>query len=576
MKTLFGKHLHWLCGLLAVGCLFPSQAQTPEENGQTATTFVPAPVTVSALIDTVDGDLYRVHVVQSGHTLYSIARAYNVKLTDIVKHSLGDTVRIGETLYIPYKRRTKAEAPATDTFYTGERPAVFQPLPDSMTLAADTLPSFDSTESGRTICLWGNDTIDWTENPTGRLWDSLFSELRTKQSISVAILLPLYLNDTLDPPLRSYAYLPFLEGWVTAHGEELLKPADSALPIIRYRIWDVTDNPESVNAALNDPELKQADFLIAAVYTKVFDTIRRYAQAHRLPLVHPLTEQDSTAIGNPFYIQCMPAYETQTTAMSVFLKREFRPERYRYILFDDSTVFFRKRAQQLYARMTSDTTDHCDILHYSMSPARMGQFATVFDSLFAPRAARPTVFIGCTDKEIALLNVLIALRKSGGSTEKVFIGPSRWMSFTKIEPEYFKNLRLVCHQPFYWDKDGEVSLRFEKHYYEHFGVLPSDLAYKGYVCYQWFTDMLKQGRVSADPFGCNRWRKRETGGWENTRLFWLELKDHAFVLWPEPEEPEVSPTSSETIPEKDPATETETGMDGERPDTQTNHLINEI
>lgn len=547
MKTLSVKYLSLFFGLWAVFGPCPLQAQAPDETPKPASTFVPSPVAVSSLIDTVNGDLYRVHVVQSGHTLYSIARAYNVKLGDIVKNSQGDTVRIGETLYIPYKKRVKVEAPAADTFYIGERPAVF--LPDSVPPVADTLgEALDSTETGRLVCLWGNDTIDWTHNPTEALWDSLFDRLSAQAQVSVAIFLPLYLNDTLDPPVRSYAYLPFLEGWLTAHGEQLQAPADSLSPAIRYRIWDVTDTPESVNRALNDPDLAQADFLIAAVYTKVFDTIRRYAQAHRLPLIHPLTEQDSTATGNPFYIQCMPSYGAQTAAMHRFLQREFKPGDYRYFLFDDSTAFFRKRARHLYDLMTADTTQSCDVLRYSFSPARMGQLEPVFDSLFAPRAARPTVFIGCTDKEIALLNILIALRQSGGSTEKIFIGPSRWMSFTKIEPEYFRKLRLICYQPFYWDKSGEASLDFERHYYEHFGVLPSDLAYKGYTCYRWFIDMLKTETVTADPFGRNRWHIREQGGWENTRLFWLELKEHTFVLWPDPEPAMESKPESEAIP----------------------------
>ncbi|MDE6516114.1 MAG: hypothetical protein K2L03_08770, partial [Bacteroidales bacterium] len=344
-------------------------------------------------------------------------------------------------------------------------------------------------------------------------------------------------------------YLPFLEGWLTAYGERLMAPAnDSTMPEIRYRVWDVTDSPTSVDRALNDPALVQADFLIAAVYTKVFDTIRRFAEAHRLPLIHPLTEQDSMAVGNPFYIQCMPAYETQAAAMARFLKREFAPEKYRYVLFDDSSVFFRKRAQLLTERLNADTNAPCDLRYYSLSPARMGQLEAVFDTMFSVRAARPTVFIGCTDKEIALLNTLIALRKGKGTAEKIFIGPSRWMSFTKIEPEYFKKIRLICHQPFYWDKDGELSLRFERHYFQHFDVLPSDMAYKGYACFNWFAAMLCGGEVTADPFACNRWQTRGVEGWENTRLFFLELKDQAFALWPEPEpvkENEAQPDEAE-------------------------------
>lgn len=562
MKRGFGKRIGGSLGMLWALSLLPLSAQTVEENVQAVSTFVPSPVTVSAEFDTVEGVVYRVHVVQSGHTLYSIARAYDVARNEIVKQSQGDTVRIGEQLYIPYMTVSEPSTPsdtvaepqpAPDTAVF-ETPADTLPLADSLDMEADSLWWGDSAETAARLFIWGQDTLNLSETPTETLWDSLFAALKAKETVSVSILLPLYLNDTNEPP-RSYTYLPFLEGFVTAYGEGLLAPADSAMPEIRYRVWDVTDSPASVDRALNDPALAQADFLIAAVYTKVFDTIRRFAEAHRLPLIHPLTEQDSTAVGNPFFIQCMPAHGTQAAAMARFLKREFAPEKYRYVLFDDSTVFFRKRAQQLIDCLNADTAEPCRLQTYSLSPARMGQLEKAFDSLFAPRAAQPTVFIGCTDKEIALLNTLIALRKVHGSDEKIFIGPSKWMSFTKIEPEYFKKIRLICHQPFYWDKNGEASLRFERHYFQHFDVLPSDMAYKGYTCFNWFAGMLHGGDVAADPFACNRWQTRDTEGWENTRLFFLELKDHAFELWPEPEPvekalPEEESPECEALPDE--------------------------
>ena len=558
------KQVYGLLSLLWTLSLLPLRAQTPAEDVRPVSTFVPAPVTVSAEFDTLNGVLYRVHVVQGGHTLYSIARAYNVGRHEILKGSLGDTVRVGERLYIPCKDTlmpavdtvTPAEAatsePVADTAVL-ETPVDTLLLADSLDIATDSLLWPDSTETATRLFIWGQDTLNLAETPTEMLWDSLFSVLKTKETVSVSILLPLYLNDTNEPP-RSYTYLPFLEGWLTAYGERLLAADDndSAMPEIRYRVWDVTDSPASVDQALNDPALAQADFLIAAVYTKVFDTIRRFAEAHRLPLIHPLTEQDSTAFGNPFFIQCMPAYETQADAMARFLKREFAPEKYRYVLFDDSTAFFRKRAQRLMDGLNADTNVACDLRYYSLSPARMGQLESVFDTMFPAKRAKPTVFIGCTDKEIALLNTLIALRKTPGTAEKIFIGPSRWMSFTKIEPEYFKQIRLICQQPFYWDKDSETSLRFERHYFEHFGVLPSDLAYKGYACFNWFAAMSRNGDVAADMSAGCRWQTRTAGGWGNTRLFFLELKGHAFELWPEPEpEPmeETQPEEPEMMPE---------------------------
>lgn len=616
--TLLKRSILW--GLCAWGATQSGQGQTMERT--TPSAFMPSPVTVSSRIDTVADRVFRVHIVESGHTLYSIARTYQVGRGEIIKNSLGDTVRVGEVLYIPYGRlQDVLPGLHPDSLYTGERPAalparppkaldsatavpaeskaepkaedepvaVAQPLfkdenhtdtsgytsavaeavlpaetdatpdmpadttdwmADSLLSFADTIALTDTfaftdsiaTSSAPLRFVWGQDTLVLADTTTAKVWYDLFQSLRGKDSLSVAMLLPLYLQDTSDTPVKSYAYLPFLEGWMTAHGEQQLNTSQDSLPFsIRYRVWDVTDKFESVDRALNDPDLQQADFLIAAVYTKVFDTIRRFAQSHCIPLLHPLTEQDSMAVGLPYFVQCLPAYETQAAAKAAFLLREFPPARYRYLIFDDSTAFFRKRANQLYDCLTADTTTEGHLYRYSFGAARLGQMKTAFDSLFSRGNACPTVFIGCSDKEIALLNVLIALRKSDSTaTGKIFIGPSNWMTFTKIEPEYFKNLRLICYQPFYWDKTGDASLQFERHYYRHFGVLPSDLAYKGYTCYRWFTEMLRNETVMADPFSRNRWRIRPTGGWANTRLFWLELIDHAFALWPlaEPEDEE--------------------------------------
>lgn len=593
-----------------------AMAQTVE-GGKPA--YVSSPVAVSNRIDTLDGRAYRVHVVQSGHTLYSIARAYQVKREDILKKSGGDTIRLGEALYIPLSEAVKpdvatttsaaanngatsvaataststtadtttaakpmqssplstpttdlaAEEPATP-LTRAERRAERRALRDSLLLAkaaeqADS--SADSLLAADTLpplyFMWGRDTIDLNQTATDSLWQAWFAKKDSTQSLTVAILLPLQLNDTANPPVRSFAYLPFLEGFLTAQSEaaaqaaqiDQMLQADPAAfsgtrpqtPSVRYIIKDVTDKPESVNKALKDPAVAKADLFLAAVYTKVFDTILRFAQARQIPVVHPLTEQDSMAVNHPFYVQRTPSYESQAAEISRFAKREFTPKRYRYVIFDDSSSFFRKRAAQLRAQLLSDSTFSCEVYQYSVSPARMSVvFGKVFDTLFSVKSAKPTVFIGCTDKEIALLNTFIALKKCKKQAEKIFIGPASWMNFTKIEPEYFKNIRLLCYQPLYWDKTSEASLRFERHYYQHFDVVPSDMAYKGYTCHQWLTDILQNHSVSANSFERNRWQIRSIFGWENTRLYWLELKGEAFQMVPEPEMIETPSITTET------------------------------
>ncbi|MDE6440268.1 MAG: LysM peptidoglycan-binding domain-containing protein, partial [Bacteroidales bacterium] len=210
MKTVFGKRIGGLLGLLWGLSLLSLQAQTVEENVQPVSSFVPSPVTVSAEFDTLEGVVYRVHVVQSGHTLYSIARAYDVARHEIVKQSLGDTVRIGERLYIPYMIAPEPTAPTEPVVLTADTvvkvqfadTVVEQPVPDtavfetpadsvwgsdSLALEADSLLWGDSTDRTARLFIWGQDTLDLSETPTETLWDSLFAALKAKETVSVYI-----------------------------------------------------------------------------------------------------------------------------------------------------------------------------------------------------------------------------------------------------------------------------------------------------------------------------------------------------------------------------------------------------
>jgi LysM repeat protein len=82
--------------------------------------FEPAPVTRSAVTETIDGKLYYVHTIEPGQTLFSIARAYQVTPRAIAEANpetpdLIEVVRSGQTIRIPADSSTPAASPVADS-----------------------------------------------------------------------------------------------------------------------------------------------------------------------------------------------------------------------------------------------------------------------------------------------------------------------------------------------------------------------------------------------------------------------------------------------------------------------------
>lgn len=66
----------------------------------------------STEVVTINGKRYYVHSVEQGQTLYSIARAYNVTVDDIIASNEGltaDTLRYGQSIYVPVVELSKRE-----------------------------------------------------------------------------------------------------------------------------------------------------------------------------------------------------------------------------------------------------------------------------------------------------------------------------------------------------------------------------------------------------------------------------------------------------------------------------------
>ena len=73
-----------------------------------------------ATFRSVDGTLYKVHIVTKGETLYQISRDFNVEVSQIEKHnsSVKDGLKIGQEILIPVEKESEATVKNDDIKHT--------------------------------------------------------------------------------------------------------------------------------------------------------------------------------------------------------------------------------------------------------------------------------------------------------------------------------------------------------------------------------------------------------------------------------------------------------------------------
>ncbi|MEG1718292.1 MAG: LysM domain-containing protein [Bacteroidales bacterium] len=456
------------------------------------TDFIASPIEISTYTDTLNGQVFLVHTVLRGHTLYSIAKTYKCHYQDIRKDSPDTEVKIGEALYIPFHKSlfSNKETPVWKAF-TGIKPQILErESPNASVTLLEEPISIEEVEEKL-----DNQKIP-TKTPVPVKAKTVKIERKAhKDTLNISLMLPLYSYEALSLDsiasasngsskptfIKSYIYLPFYEGASLAWAQEIQElqelqessasPTES--PVFNLNLYDVTEAPSSLSKALKDPALASSDVIISAIFAQEFNTLQAFASKHKIPLVHPISERDSMANNFAYFLQFTPSFSTQMKLLADYIKSDHPHSK--YLLLSDSNPNNLKKALQLKSHLPKS------------------KLLTINSFAYKTLASLPRdssyVLCGFTDKEILLLNTFIALRRCPASV--TLIGPSKWTNFDKIEFDFFLKNRFTSYANFYADRNDSNIRDFEKDFYHWYHTAPNDLAYQGYLCMRWILSALK-------------------------------------------------------------------------------------
>ena len=495
------------------------------------------------------------HKVKRGETLYSIAKQYNVSLDELTSANpdVSKGLKTGKEIIIPVKQISKSGS-AQDSIYrkfifhkveTGE---TLYSISKKYNIGLQTLLQvnpdiIDGLQIGQLLkvpLLPGNEITgklfeEQEKNPSGiseiekhapsdKIKSTGFTEVSENKISSDSVLpvllfLPLYLQDnfsqedssdlsTYDIYPPSKAGLDFYEGALIA--------ADSLRNSgyhIALSVYDTRNDTAHLKSILSKPELKKSNLIIGPLQNSDINPILRFSTENNIPLAVPFIVSRNVLDSSHFLSSGTASVKTQCEEMAAFLNKNLK---------SDSVLFISSGLQKETELISYFKGIIVQRTHELVYPKQ--GIAGIKEHL----SKKKNLLIICSSDESIVNNLLSQLNNLKDSTITV-VGMPTWENFQSIEYAILQNLHVHYFTTKLIDYSSHQAIIFRKKFRERFSAEPSDAAFQGFdITYFYLNMALIYGRKFIDYLPERNYealhtrylfRKiNENSGFENTHI----------------------------------------------------------
>lgn len=506
-------------------------------------TFAQTAITVSAEKVKVSGrgGVYYLHNIKKGETLYSLSKAYNVTIEEIVENNENamSGLKAGEVLYIPAKDNNKSvsEKSAADKSSTAKsnskrqkpkRHSVkwYEEIEDiaaRYNVSKEDIMEYNNLESPRLtkrqvllIPVWKSnanktETLNQAgtkpsekEEPHGQLLfpaqDSAESASSAvpekeerekpvrhygKKDVEIALILPL----TAPSSGKGYnsQYFDFYTGALVAASDLREKGIN-----ITVNVYD-QNRYNTVGNIFLSSGFDKNQLVIGPVLSSALKEAADYAQRLGIPLVSPMDQNAEHYLnGNRYYIQA-PAGNNEQIKNSVELLQNYCNDPQTDIMLVYQKGYEASDAVKEAREFLDSANARHSELSYNILEGRTinKKMITMMDTL-----KRHVVFVASNNEAfvndvVRNLHLCMNLKR-----DITLIGLSKWRSFETIEAEDFHKMNLHLSLPFYIDYQREQVKSFLFRYRALFNVEPTPYSFQGYDLTIYFVGLLSQYGMS--------------------------------------------------------------------------------
>ena len=411
------------------------------------------PVKVSKETQMLHGRKYYVHIVETGQTVYSIARAYKVQSYDAVTHVDIHYLHAGDTVWLPFRGQFGDEQPSVD--------------PKTESTATQSNPK----HAKRT------QTAKQDNKPA-----QLPEVRRVGKTLKVALMMPLHLDqiddistskfDVEQRGKRSYKQFEFIEFY---EGIQLaLDKLASEGVGVELNVVDVSSNDTAkVRTVFESHNVAESDVLIALLLRECFDKAAELAREAGIYIVNPMATRSDICAENPYMVKMQPSTAGLVTRMLNNMVAE-RRDAHLYIIHSGS-----KNEKPVLDELKRQLDERGNIRYTLFNWSQNAKLATVLKktpnanvvSLYDQDKDQNRVYVG------NLLNRLTSLKQD---TPVLYTLGDWTREYGDVDFNQLQNLNYHTFATG-WDMTNEVHVEFLKAFRTRYGNEPtSSLAATGY------------------------------------------------------------------------------------------------
>lgn len=491
----------------------------------------------------IGGNIFYIHTVKAGETLYSISKTYNIDANiiiecnnkDDISISVGEILNIpkdiskddryfyysmkeGETLYSIFKK-TGVTTEAILEHNSNIRNFNDISVGTYIKIPKDSIKNLEfSDKKNREIIKTSLaiDSLRTVKEPTSYPYleqeEYTYTKVREanteiiKRNIKIALFLPFYLdineaingkfkkNDTAfsrkKVHKKSVNFIDFYQGFIeacTSLKEQGFK--------ITLNTFDTAKDSTVVKDIIDKLDFSQYDFIVGPPYASNFKLAADKAQIYGTPIISPLSESTSTNLDNPYVYQLNTSEETILNKTAEYI----------YSNFKKSNIVV------VYPKNYKETSEFKLISHLEDSLFPKNKYSDKVDIMYTKISFDKYKLYGVKHVlKKGLENIIIVPSKNKSDVYKIIpsinaltnsydiylMGLHSWKRFSSLDPSTFFKLNTRMLLPYYIDYKEERTKEFVKSYREKYMSEPSIFTFRAYDLANYFIQAAARGPLN--------------------------------------------------------------------------------
>ncbi|MGB5989449.1 MAG: LysM peptidoglycan-binding domain-containing protein [Marinifilaceae bacterium] len=491
----------------------------------------------------IGGNIFYIHTVKAGETLYSISKIYNIEASiiiecnhkDDISISVGEILNIpkdvykddryfyhslkeGETLYSIYKQ-TGVSTESILAHNSNIRNFNDISVGTYIKIPKDSVTNMAFSDGKNKELLETSLAIDSLRAKREPLYSSFieqdektFIQIRRtnpdiiKKNINIALFIPFYLdiNEAINGKFKendtalygktihkkSVNFINFYQGFIeacTALKEQGFK--------ITLKTFDTAKDSTIVQNTINNLDFTQYDFVVGPPYASNFRIAANKAMAENTPIISPLSESTSTLLDNPY------VYQLNTSEKTILQKTAD----YIYNRFNKANIIV------VYPKGYRETSESELITHLENSLFPKENYLDKVDRMYTKISFDKYKLYGVRHVlKKGIKNVIIVPSKNKANIYKIIpsinaltdsydislMGLHSWKRFSSLDPSTFFKLNTTMLLPYYVDYKDENTNTFIKHYRKKYMSEPSSFTFRAYDLANYFVQAAARGNLN--------------------------------------------------------------------------------